>query len=61
MTKDEFIAGYCERSNAPWDFLSVYLEAVPCDCGDESCKGWAMRHLGGWAMYDLPTESDGVK
>jgi hypothetical protein len=42
MTRDEFIAGYCERSGVTWDELSEYLVALQCACGDESCEGWAM-------------------
>lgn len=42
MTKEEFIAGYCERSGVKWEEISVMQVALPCDCGDEGCNGWAM-------------------
>ena len=42
MTKEEFIAGYCERSQITWEELQPFQVALPCSCGDESCCGWAM-------------------
>lgn len=42
MTKEEFIAGYCERSKIPWETLSEWMVALPCFCGEPSCEGWAM-------------------
>jgi hypothetical protein len=42
MTKDEFIAGYCERSHVEWQELQRSQVALPCACGDKSCCGWAM-------------------
>jgi hypothetical protein len=42
MTRDEFIAGYCAASKVTWEWLRQYRDAVPCDCGDEICEGWAM-------------------
>ena len=44
MTKEEFIAGYCQRSSISWDELGKYLVAMPCACGNEGCSGWAMVH-----------------
>lgn len=43
MTREEFIKGYCERSNTTWDELSKFYEALPCDCDYEKCQGWQMR------------------
>lgn len=42
MTKDEFIAGYCERSKISWEKLSQHRVALPCACGEDGCDGWAM-------------------
>jgi hypothetical protein len=42
MTREEFIASYCEHSKVPWEQLSQHLDAVPCDCGDATCAGWKM-------------------
>jgi hypothetical protein len=39
VTREEFIAGYCERHQCPPDGL----EAIPCECGLELCQGWRMR------------------
>ena len=42
MTKEEFIEGYCNPSKVTWEWLSQYLDAVPCDCGEDGCNGWRM-------------------
>ncbi len=42
MTKEEFITDYCERSNFPWEKLSKYKVALPCECDYSECQGWAM-------------------
>ena len=42
MTRDEFIAGYCERSGVTWEWLSQRYAALPCACGEKGCDGWAM-------------------
>lgn len=47
MTRNEFIAGYCERSGVTWEWLSEHMDAIPCDCGDETCLGWQMRTKAG--------------
>ena len=39
MTREEFIEGYCKRSHVGWDWLGQFREAIPCDCGEESCGG----------------------
>ena len=45
MTRDEFIDGYCARSNITRAQMKEFgFMAVPCDCGEESCQGWAMIH-----------------
>lgn len=42
MNKDQFIAFYCSNSGKKWDDLKKHFVALPCNCGDESCHGWAM-------------------
>jgi len=42
MTKEEFIAGYCEKSKLTWDELKATQVALSCACGDSDCSGWAM-------------------
>lgn len=42
MTREEFIAGYCECSNVTWEWLSQRRDARPCHCGEPGCEGWAM-------------------
>lgn len=42
MTREEFIQGYCERSKIDRERLFKSRRVIPCDCGDESCRGWAM-------------------
>lgn len=41
MTKDEFIAVYCARSEMTRDEFVADLVALPCACGYEGCEGWA--------------------
>ena len=52
-TREAFILGYIDRSDiegaegferTPGGFrLGTYeLVAVPCDCGEDGCEGWAM-------------------
>ncbi len=50
MTRDEFIDRYTRLSNLNPDCRTtdgfsvgrIRRKAVPCDCGDKSCDGWAM-------------------
>lgn len=43
MTRDEFIADYCERSGVTWEKLQACgLDAYPCLCDSWHCKGWQM-------------------
>lgn len=49
MTKSEFEAAYAARSNASAAEIfepGVYV-ALPCNCGEEDCQGWA-------AVFDVP-------
>jgi hypothetical protein len=41
-TKEDFIKGYCERSNVAWAWLSERRKVISCTCGEENCRGWAM-------------------
>jgi hypothetical protein len=51
MTRDQFIDHWMSGSGLPQSCRTedgVVLEgsrwhAGPCDCGDEECRGWAMR------------------
>jgi len=46
MTKDEFEKGYAERSGVTVDWLHSYNQfGVPCDCGEDGCEGWQMKHI----------------
>ena len=42
MTREEFIASYCQRANTTWERLSERRDCVPCDCGERECEGWKM-------------------
>jgi len=41
MTKDDFIDSYCKRSNISRELFHRFKVALPCQCGDEACLGWA--------------------
>ncbi len=41
QTREEFVAGYCERSRISKEFYDHHFVALPCDCGADKCKGWA--------------------
>lgn len=41
MLKEEFVSGYCERSNISKEFFNEYMVAMECDCGDEDCPKFA--------------------
>jgi len=41
ISKEKFIKGYCEISNITREMYDKYFVALPCNCGDESCRGWA--------------------
>ena len=43
LTQSEFIKSYCDKSDTTEKQLNkLGLFAVPCECEDESCNGWAM-------------------
>jgi len=46
MTRQEFEQGYAERSKVTVEWLHEQNQyAIPCDCGDELCKGWQMVNI----------------
>jgi len=43
ITQSEFISTYCYRSKIMERALNkLGTFAVPCDCDEENCQGWAM-------------------
>jgi hypothetical protein len=60
VTRDEFITQYAEGSKIGVEMLrQIGLIAVPCDCGDDSCRGWRMEHVLSLTpdeIKDLPEE-----
>jgi hypothetical protein len=59
MTRDQFIAAYCERSGVMWNHLSQFMVALPCACGELGCNGWAMV-LNDPLAIELHEERSGV-
>lgn len=41
ITAEEFERGYAERSGWTVERLRRYRTVRRCDCGGESCEGWA--------------------
>jgi hypothetical protein len=41
MTKEEFEQGYIDRSGITKQEYDEINVTMSCDCGDESCSGWA--------------------
>lgn len=55
MTRDEFEAGYCERSEITVAEFRQIKVTLPCACQEPGCEGWAaiglettqlLHHLG---------------
>ena len=45
LTKEEFEKAYAFRSDmTPDQVAELGLAAMPCDCGEDDCKGWAMQN-----------------
>lgn len=42
MTKENFIKLYCEKSDITEEELLKTQVVLPCNCNDETCKGWAV-------------------
>jgi len=48
MTREEFEKGYAMKSGTSVKWLhDLGQVAVPCDCGEDGCDGWAMVRKGG--------------
>jgi hypothetical protein len=46
MTKDDFEKQYAEKSNVTVEWLHEnHQGAIPCECGEDGCKGWQMVNL----------------
>jgi hypothetical protein len=47
MTRDEFESEYAQKSGVTVEKLhELGLYAIPCDCDDPMCRGWAMDREG---------------
>lgn len=45
ISKEQFESEYAEKSGMTVEALrDLGLYPVPCDCGEDMCRGWAMRH-----------------
>lgn len=44
ITQREFIDGYCSRSGVTLAWFNENYVALPCDCGEQGCNGWAAIH-----------------
>lgn len=55
MTQTEFIKMYCKNSKiTDEEFNKEGLFAIPCNCGDADCEGWAMTtHSSFFSDYKL--------
>lgn len=55
VTKDEFIE-MCRQSSkkATEELLGGGLSGVPCDCGEEICKGWRWDFLSSSDLAKAP-------
>jgi hypothetical protein len=42
ISKDEFIKTYCEKSKISEQKLLESCVILPCYCGSDGCKGWAV-------------------
>ncbi len=63
MTREEFVAGYMERSGVTdWridgevvTFAGRFKRlAIPCECGEDGCEGWAMVREGEREILTVP-------
>lgn len=41
-SRESFIEDYCKRSEVTREWLDVNFVALPCNCGESNCNGWAM-------------------
>lgn len=50
---EQFEAAYAARSGVTVEFLHQHGRwAEPCDCGTETCEGWAMGHQWEDALFE---------
>lgn len=46
MTKEQFEYQYAELSGVTVEWLHEHDQyAIPCDCGEDGCMGWQMKHV----------------
>ncbi|MDQ5601723.1 hypothetical protein RCE97_17785 [Klebsiella pneumoniae] len=41
ISKERFVSDYCEMSGITSAVFYSHGDAVPCDCGESCCDGWA--------------------
>lgn len=41
MTRKQFEENYCNKSHINIEEYDKYFVTLPCNCGDDTCKGWA--------------------
>lgn len=41
MTRKQFEESYCNKSHISIEEYDKYFVTLPCNCGDDTCKGWA--------------------
>lgn len=46
FTAAQFEEGYAARAEISVEEYRKHLTTMPCDCGDEHCKGWAAVNKG---------------
>ena len=52
MDRETYISGYCERSKISRETYDAHRIALPCDCGDPECRGWASVSRDARAVLD---------
>lgn len=55
ITADEFERSYAEAGGMTVDELRLFKTVRPCDCGDESCRGWQSMYHEQAAIFDAAT------
>jgi hypothetical protein len=41
--KEDLRKHYAQRSDLSLEDFDRFFELVPCECGDQYCKGWKMK------------------
>lgn len=53
-TRQEFEIEYAKNSGVTVEYLrAAGLLAIPCNCGEEGCRGWQMRHWENLDEYEI--------